>query len=424
MLSVAKIYSTLGNPKSLVPLMVKDFSATAGMTATSFVTGKEEGQDRFIDEVGTQAIWLGGLPGYKLAFDKTAYKIFNIDPNFDVRNLQNKEIFEKTKEYAPTDKIAKELEKIGKKQPLVKNLALAKFIFATVSTVATYVGLTKAKQNYTDKKIRQNLIAEHNKKCNSNKHASNNDVSFKGFGKVVDSFVFNPVKNMWILDGAITGERLNDSRSAQEFIGYSIKEASTLCFMYYAGGKIQKYFENRANKKFNKSIELDARVIENGELQKLFANGSIEKCFAQFKNIKNASDAELYDFIHKNPDNEIIKVAKQSDIITMYKNTDKIDTRAYIDPEKVRATDTKLQELYKQYKDAAKKGDSAEKFFNGVKKLKRHSIRMNIELCILALGVVTPLVMLGKRLIHRDDTEFQTKVNIREQLIKEGVISA
>ena len=47
----AKIYSVLGNPNSLIPLAVKDISATACMTAGSFVTGKEEGQDRFIDEM-------------------------------------------------------------------------------------------------------------------------------------------------------------------------------------------------------------------------------------------------------------------------------------------------------------------------------------------------------------------------------------
>ena len=39
-------------------------------------------------------------------------------------------------------------------------------------------------------------------------------------------------QNMWILDGFITGERLKDSRSPQEFVGYGIKEASTLFFMY------------------------------------------------------------------------------------------------------------------------------------------------------------------------------------------------
>ena len=42
MVNVAKIYSTLGNSSSLIPLAVKDISATAGMTAGSFVTGKEE----------------------------------------------------------------------------------------------------------------------------------------------------------------------------------------------------------------------------------------------------------------------------------------------------------------------------------------------------------------------------------------------
>ena len=54
---------------------------------------------------------------------------------------------------------------------------------------------------------------------------------------------------MWVLDGAITAERLKDSRSKQEFIGYAIKEASILFFMYYAGGKIQDFLEKQAEKK-------------------------------------------------------------------------------------------------------------------------------------------------------------------------------
>ena len=63
---------------------------------------------------------------------------------------------------------------------------------------------------------------------------------------MVETFAFSPVKNMWILDGAITGERLKDSRSPQELIGYGIKEGFTLCFMYYAGDKIQQALENYA----------------------------------------------------------------------------------------------------------------------------------------------------------------------------------
>ena len=42
---------------------------------------------------------------------------------------------------------------------------------------------------------------------------------------------------------------------------------------------------------------------------------------------------------------------------------------------------------------------------------------------MFALGVVTPAVMLAKRFMSKDNTEFQTKKEIREQLIKEVVIS-
>lgn len=435
MLNVGKIYSTLGNPNSLIPLAVKDFSATGGMTASSFVTGKEEGQDRFIDEIGTQFIWLFGIPGFKWLFDNTIFKAYGLDSKFDVRNLKNKDVFEKIKDYAPTEEVKKGLEKIGKKQGTFKNVALWKFFISTGATVATYIGLTKAKQAYTEKKIRKNLISEYNKqKEQDTQNASN--VSFKGIGDVVKTFAFSPVKNMWILDGAITGERLKDSRTPQEFVGYAIKEASTLCFMYYAGGKIQELLEKRAQEKYNKSIGLDARVIEDNSVKQAFENGSIEKSLEEFKAISELKDdAKLYEFLHKNPNNDIVKVAKKSDIIQMYKNpqklyelfkkpeyTDKIDTRKFIDLNDIKGINTKLETLYKQYQEALKNGESSEKFFQGVKKLKRNSINMNIGTCILALGVITPCIMLAKRFAGKDDVEFKTKSDIREQLIKDGVI--
>lgn len=421
--NAAKIYSTLGNPNSLVPLAVKDFSATGGMTAGSFITGKEEGQDRFIDEIGTEAIWLFGIPGFKGIFNNTVFRLLKLDHNFDARNLKDKEVFEKIKEYAPTEKVKKDIEKIGAKKTLFKNAVTAKFITATALTVGSYIGLTKFKQKYTEKKIRKNLIDEYNASKNEEQKNNNGATSFKGVGQVVESFAFSPVKNMWILDGFITGERLKDSRSTQEFIGYGIKEASTLCFMYYAGGKIQELLEKRAKEKYNKTIGLDARVIEAGELKKMFEDSSIEKSLEEFKKA-NTSKVNLYEFLHKNPDNMIVRVAKQSDIIQMYKDTNKIDTRKYIDLNEVEGVHTKVEELYKQYKTAVSKGETSEKFFAGVKRLKRNSIMMNIGTCIFALGVMTPAMMVFKRFMGKDDTEFQTKKEIREQLIKEGVIEA
>ena len=436
MVNVAKVFSTLGNPNSLIPLAVKDISATAGMTAGSFVTGKEEGQDRFIDEVGTQAIWLLGIPTFKALFNNTAFRAIGLDYNFDARNLKDKEVLSKIKEHAPNEKVKSNIEKIISKEKLFKNTATAKFFVATGLTVASYIGLTKFKQNYTEKKIKANLIAEYEKnkalKETETEKEQSKEISFKGLGNIVESFAFSPVKNMWILDGFITGERLKDSRSPQEFVGYGIKEASTLFFMYYAGGKIQNLLEEEAKKKHNKSISLDARVIEDGFLKKAFEDSSIQKSLEEFK-AANTSKASLYEFLHKNPDNLVVQTAKMSDIIEMYKEpqglfkkakvTNKIDTRKYIDLNEVENINKKLEELYLQFQKAKAKGETSEQFFNGVKKLKRNSIVTNIGTCIFALGIATPALMLAKRLAGKDDAEFQTKKEIRAQLIKEGIIA-
>lgn len=434
MVNVAKVFSTLGNPNSLVPLAVKDISATAGMTAGSFITGKEEGQDRFIDEAGTEIIWLLGIPAFKGIFNNTVFRAMGLDYHFDARNLKDKEVLAKIKEYAPTDQVKSNIEKIISKEKLFKNTAMAKFFVATALTVGSYIGLTRFKQNYTEKKIRANLIAEYEqqKAQEKNKKNESKEVSFKGLGSTIETFAFSPVKNMWILDGFITGERLKDSRSPQEFVGYGIKEASTLFFMYYAGDQIQKMLEKHAKEKYNKSIGLDARVLEDGFLKKAFEDGSIQKSLDEFR-AANTSKANLYEFLNKNPDNLVVKTAKMSDAIHMYKEpqglfkaakiTDKIDTRKYIDLEDIESINKKIEELYKQFNSAKSKGESSEKFFAGVKKLKRNSILTNIGTCIFALGVVTPAIMLAKRLAGKDDAEFQTKKEIRAQLIKEGIIA-
>lgn len=430
-INAATIFSTLGNPNSLVPLAVKDLSGIAGMTAGSLVTGKEEGKDRFIDEMGTSLIWLLGIPSLKWLYNSTVFKALGLDSKFDPRNLKDKDVFQKIKEYAPDDKVKQSIEKIEKNPKLFKNTASGRFVFSTALTIAGYIMLTKFKQKYTEKQIKQNLINEYNAKKSQQENVNKEpqteienpkNLTFKGIAPLIEYFAFSPVRNMYILEGAITATRLKDSRSPQELIGYGIKEAAAWIFLYFAGGKIQNAVEKYTKDKYNKSIGLDARVIEGGELQKAFENGSIEKSLNEF-NAANTSNANLYEFLHKNPDNMIVKTAKQSDIIKLYKNTDKIDTREYIDLKDIEGINNKVKELYRQYKDAIKKGETSEKFFAGVKKLKRKSIVANIGSCALALGVITPGIMLAKRFLFHNDTEFQTKKDIREQLIEEGLIA-
>lgn len=431
MINPAKIYSTLGNPNSLIPLGVKDVSSCVGMTAGSYVTGKEEGFDRFIDEFGTETLWLGGIPALKWIYDKTVFKAFGLDAKIDPRNLKDMDMFEKVKKYAPSEEIKKNLEKAGENKRLFKNLAATKFFASTILAAGAYVGLTKLKQKYTDQKIRKNLIKEYQeevKKKEVENQKNEKDVktgqpSFKGLGKIVEEFAFSPVKNMYILDGFITTERLKDSRTPQEFAGYVIKEGSALLFLYYAGKKIQQFMENSAKKKHDKSITLDSRVLESEELKKIFHDGTIEKSIKDF-DAANTSNGNLYEFLHQNPENEVVKIAKKSDVLKTYGKTNKIDTRAFVDFDEVKGINKQVNELYTQYKNALKKGETTDEFFAKVRKLKRNSINMNIGACILALGVITPAIMLLKRKTDKGGSEFQTKKEIKDELIKEGIIKA
>ena len=73
---INKITSTFGDHSNLLPLFTKDVVNSTGMTAFYYdAGGKIEAKDRSIDEFGTQAIWMGGLPGFKWIIDNTAYKL-------------------------------------------------------------------------------------------------------------------------------------------------------------------------------------------------------------------------------------------------------------------------------------------------------------------------------------------------------------
>ncbi|MCM1010346.1 MAG: hypothetical protein NC390_05675 [Fusobacterium sp.] len=452
-ITASKVYSILGNNNSLVPLAIKDVANSVGLTAGSYVVGKEEeGQDRFIDEFGTQALWLFGIPGYKKLLDFVMFKTMGYDPKIDVRVLKNKDIFEKAKEFAHNDNVKAAFEKVGKNQKTFKGLTFAKFAVSTLMTIGTYGALTHYRHKFTEESIKKKIIAEHKQKQQANttftpvapkpeafkgvsvKNDENREqVAFKGG---ISDFMFSPVKNLMILDGAISGERLLTSRNMQDFLGYGIKEGSFWVFMYYAGQKIQNHLEKSAETKHNKSIDLDARVIESDELKKAFHDNSLKKSIDEFANCK--TDVEVYEFINKNPDNFIVKMAKKSDIVKTkgsnenlfvklarrtgmmgkLDNADVVDTRAYIDIDEFKGVANKLEKLHGQYE---KSGESLEKFLGGVKKLKRASVWKNMGSCIFALGVLAPAIMVATRIL-REDKEFKVKEKIEKELAFQGEI--
>ncbi len=432
------IFSKLGNNDSLVPMAIKDIANSIGLTTGSYITGdKLEGKDRFLDEFGTQAIWLFGIPGYKKLLDLTLYKALKIDPNFDVRNFskKRKKLINKTIKYADSS-IKDSIKKAVKNPKFSKNLALGKFFVSTALTIASYAGLTKYRHYQTKKAAQKEILAEMQLENKDNKDKflytkPDKKTAFQGvqeqkrptFTGGLSEFMYNPVKNLMILDGSITAERLAESRNKQELLGYMIKEGSVWAFMYFASKPIQKYLENRADKNTQKpvSIDLDARVIESEELTNGFKDGSLVK--STEKVLKLNSYNNMLDYIHNNPDDFVVKMAKMSDILpTLEKasQADDIDYRKFIDYDEFQNVASKLQKLNKKF-EAFKATDvedkSLEAFLKNVKKVKRSSILINIGACIGALGVLAPALMIAMRKFGNNNESFQVKEDIRKEML-------
>lgn len=418
----SKIYSTLGSNSSLVPLAIKDIANSAGLTAGSYITGQEvEGKDRFIDEFGTQAIWLFGIPFFKKLTDYTLYKVLGVDPKFDVRNFKNKDILAKAVEKAPTKKIKESMLKAIENPRYTKNLALGKFAFSTIAAIGAYTGLTKFRQKYRLNEAKAKLKENTNHSQQNETALHNTPQAFEGihkqkgkniaFGGAVQNFMFNPVKNLMILDGAITEERLRSSESKQEFINYAIKEGGTWTFMYFAGDLIRKHLEKKAFAK-GTPIALDSRIIESQELKDAFKLGTLKTSIDEFakKLPAKPSDLDIYNFIHENPDNFVVKMAKKSSVIKTLKKSEQIDTRAYLDIDEFKGLKQSIEELYNK---APK--DKLDDYIKNVIKTKRASVLKNMGICIGALGIAVPLTMIAMRYILPNNKEYKVMEKAKQE---------
>jgi len=422
-ITISKIYSTLGSNSSIVPLAIKDIANSLGITAGAYVVGKkEESTDRFIDEFGTQAIWLFGIPVFKKIIDWTVFKPLKLDNKIDVRILKDKEVFEKAKEFAATPEIKNSLLKAEKNAKFIKGLSIGKFAVSTALTIYSYSALTKYRHKKTEEKVRKNILAEQAKKQAQNQE----NLNFKGG---LSSFMFNPVKNLMIVDAAISGERFYHARSPQDFLGYVVKEGTFWIFMYFASQRIQKVLENKAMKN-GKTISMDSRVIESADLKNALADGTLQKSLDNF--FANKTNAEIYEFINTSANNDVVKFAKQSDIVKtlgttdglwnkLFRkiglkgellNADKIDTRAYVDMDELKSFAQNLQNLQKQYNMS---GENIDTFCKKLVSLKRNAVLKGIGACIFALGVITPAIMVIIRFL-RNDKGFQVREKIEQEL--------
>lgn len=431
-----KIVSTLGNKDSLIPIMIKDGVDSTSLTVKSFKEGGPvEGMDRAIDEFGTQAIWIGGIPFYKKLIDLTAYKLAKINPQVDPRIIANGEYASWAKENAkgimsntknqPVKTAIEDCLKDGGK--LAKNLYKGKVVAATALTLGTFFLLTKTKQ----KKTKDTVISELNtvKKHDvfekeqepkifdefTNYTNPTNTPSFKGIGKnLADAVMFNPVHNMKIIDAGITTERLACSRNKTEFCEHAIKEGGFLFFIYGFGNLIEKGINKASDKFFHKPIDLQIDVLMDDKFKEALSSGKIASDVSLLPE-KSKSLTEKLNFLLNNPDNIIVQAAKKSGLVQTVKDSkgkQVIDTSKFIDTKAIETLADNLSNIDKNYKLSA---EPINKFLNKTKGLKVASVMANIGISCFVLGYAIPKLIYKYRAMKTGTTKFHVAEDIKKQ---------
>ena len=474
---INKLTTAFGDHSSLLPLFAKDVVNSAGMTAFSYdAGGKIEAKDRCLDEFGTMALWMGGLPFFKWIYNNTAYKLAKINPDVDYRLLKDTAQLSVAQKYAQslTDRadIAQSIAKAVSNTTKTKALFLGKFASATALTLASFFTLVKVKQHYTKKEIEKQFWAKKSAQMqymnsfaqspafkaflpenNADKAPINNkNVSFKGLGSMaakLKDVMFDPVQNLFLVDVGISGERLVNSRTKTEFAETAIKEGSLLFFLYIAGRYVQQGIE-KVSEKLGKPIGLHAEVLSSDYMNNAIKSGKVnsdvnalktlidsvnnaQKTFNANKSQANKTALEeskkaLFEFIYneKNQDNTVIKAAKQSKIIKTIvegsrsdklfnraKNTNLIDPMQFIKVGDIEDVTNNVSKLAK----FAAKHDNITDFLKKCRNMKIASVAANMGISCLCLGLIVPYAMMKYREAHQNGKkEFHVQSEIERQL--------
>ncbi|MBQ7286228.1 MAG: hypothetical protein IJW73_00530 [Candidatus Gastranaerophilales bacterium] len=408
-----KLLSGLGNNDDCLAAMIaKDWIGDAATVYTyKKEGGKDDAREKAIEEFGTGAIWLFGIPLVKKIVDKTVYPFLKLDSNFDPRVLDDKSKLEQittTLKNSTNEALSSQKEvfsNLFEKNPVIKSLtnaqlykgmAIGKFAVATIASAIGLTAIIKYKQDTTTKRIEKEIKEkkENNTAATlvmkgveknptylafTQSNKKSNPISFTGG---LAEFMYNPIKNTMILDGVITGTRLKEARKGERG-EVLFKEACQIAFIY----GFPKLFDKATGfigKKLNCPIDLDPKVLfDKGLKEKIDASAHALKQIGDSKNILNtlqeiSIDSPIIDLLDKNGVISTIK-DKAGKILS-------IDYFKPIDEDSVKNTVKEIASLGDNFKNLGK-----------IKAFKTSAIIANIIAGAAIMGVIQPLINIWMR---------------------------
>ena len=468
---LVNLISAIGNNNSFAPLLVRDCGIEAPTKVAqtynqnakeSPIMAKHATRERIIDEYGSSAIWLGGVPAVEFLCNKIIdkkglnskvnYKLLDKNKNAmsDIDRLQqgvdiNIAKFENNKSQDVIDAIA-DLKKAKSNKNILKNMTVAKYTAAIAIPVAL-MGFVLPKSNFAltnyllkkdaekglipekylrDKKFANEEVKEGVKLDISSKDnnaiivntpkddrfttlnsmrglsfnkTKSNSPSFTGFASFMTGLTQQ--QKMAMTDGGLGIGRVGTSRRKNEAIENGVRVAGMMYLNFVAPKQIDKLLDKGITKTFGINPSLDPKIMANKRFLALIRSDKLEL---------PKSQEEVIDFIDNNPKSVFSKVAEEKGIVKFLKSGTR-DPRCYVNTE----TLFKLSQQMSDFKDCARgnyaKGEKADtkviaKYAKKALGAKSASILTNIAISSSLLAIALPQTQfLLRKLLFKSDVD-------------------
>lgn len=395
-MSLISVISALGNNNSVYPLLVRDcgIENLAKCTMTYRQNAKESKfiarqatRERIIDEYGTSAVWLGGIPLMNFLADKWI-KRKGLAPEVNLKLFKETDAqginlnIKKFKDVA-ADAVA-DLENVKINKKAFENKQLVKF-FATTAIPIAVMGFLLPKLNflYTKNKLknvkRQSIkpltpkMDEFMK--NTKKDNKDNQISFTGLEKIAN---MSDLQKMMVLDGGLTVGRVKTGRNIGEKAELAFKMIAMCYLNYLAPKKIEKLLNNLTKSIFGINTDLDVKVLDDKNFLKEIKDKTLLLP-------KDNSEKAIIDFIDANKDTTFVQQLKNLKLVSFLENGVR-DPRKYVETSKIAEFKDSIQEFSS---DAIKSG-SIENFAKKALKAKSFNTLANVALSSFLLAIMLP----------------------------------
>ncbi len=393
-MSLINIISAVGNNRGIAPLFVRDccieIPAKLGLTYNQNLKDSKQMannavRERFIDEYGTSAIWMGGpIVLGKLcnsAIKKCGYNAGVNMSLFKERKDQGIKLnIEKFKDKAPeaVEDLKKALQNKGKYQ----NLQAGKFAATTLIPIAL-MGFILPKLNFKlTEKIRKKQEAE--------KEAASKNISFKGIASTMANM--SNVNKMAVTDGGLTIGRVWTGRNRYEQMELGFKNSMMMFLNFVFPIYLAKALDKLSMKMFKTNVNLDPKLMNNEDFLNSIKTGDI-------KTPKKREN--IIDFLDKNPNSKFSKLCEEYCGVKYLKNRIR-DPREFVDTKKIYNF---IKEIEK-FSTEAKRSNNINKYAKKAIRIKSANIAANVGISSFLLAVALPeLIFFLRKKVTGSDAE-------------------